>query len=428
MTTPAPETPAKPPEAIQAQGPVRGSSVAATLCMVSLSNYAANALIVLGPWLLRHFNITSTQMGALFAVPLLGGIPALLVIGPLSDRYGAKTILRVSFIGLAAADCLCAVALRLPVFFVALAAAGFFSMGAVLAAPAYMARLYPNNQRQALALAFTALTVPWVVFPPLIEWLATRFPDHFAYVLHVPFAAVAVLLLAGQFLLARVPSDRQPSHIFSLREGMRQLRQPVLIVVFVVVVLHSTADMSFQYWFPTYAREHFADMVPSPGVVIGLCALGYVVARGALALTPEGFGRRHLLIAPGILGGLILLGCVWADKPLVLGIGYPVAALVWAAELPAAMAEASGKALAYFSSFMAATTIASQVCTAGGVAFTGAMLTAANLGDKAPWWMPDARVAMSLPVLGFILFGVIAWVTGLGREERRHGTTGSAAD
>jgi len=405
----------------------RGRSVATILCLVTFSNYAPCAIIVLAPRLLSHFGITTVGQIIPFISGMIASLPALLILGPLSDRYGAMRILRIAFVGLGLAYALCAIGQGLVLFVTGLALIGFFGVGVALCVPAYLVRLYPASQRKALSVALTVFAVPAVIVPGAVDRLVTMLPEQFPLVLHLPFAAVACVLLAGQFLLARAPSDVDPTHLFNLREGLRQLFQPTILVIALLAILHGASDSTFCCWFPMYMRRHFGETPLLPGEVLGLAALAYVIARVLLAMMPEGFARRFMLRAPGIMGGSILLVCLWSNSPLLLCIGYPVASFVWAAEYPAAVAEASTRVPSYFTSFLAAKMIVSQFCTAGLIALTGVMMSIFGVGEvagtflggAAPPWLPDTRAAMTLPPLGFILFGVIACIAGLGKPQSK---------
>ena len=402
----------------------RWFGIPVALLLVVLSSYSAPALPILGPSLMAYFKLTEMQLGTLFAAAMAGSVPALLVLGPLSDRFGAKRILRIAFTGVGVGYALCSMGSHLSVFLVGLALTGFFGIGILLCIPTYLVRLYPGHQRRVLALAFMGLSISSLVVPLVLQAALKRYPGHFAQILHLPFAIVSILLLLTQFLFVAVPADPGPSHLFSLREGLHQLTRPTLLLIAMLAILHGSSDSTFYVWFPTFAGRHFDKMPLPPGTVISLCALAYVVARTTMALLPETLGRRALLVVPGLLGGCILLASLWSNSALLLCIGYPVASFVWSPEYPAAMAEASRRVPAYFTSFLAVKMLTAQACTAIMLPLTGSLMkyfsTAGSAhilaGADYPGLRPDLRLAMTLPPIGFMLFGFLAWVTGLGRS------------
>ena len=164
---------------------------------------------------------------------------------------------------------------------------------------------------------------------------------------------------------------------------------------------------------------------------MALCALAYVVSRSVLVVVPEGRGRRTLLVLPGLIGGGILLAAIWMDSPAALFWGYPLASFAWSADYPALMGEAARRTPRYVASLFAVSMILTQVATAGVAYGVGYFIKTATATEgmvsalrwlvgvelSVPWWMPDHRWAITIAPLGFILFGLVAAVAGLGREK-----------
>ena len=388
------------------------------------AGYGHLAVVVMGPALQPHFGITAMQQGMLLAAAVAGAVPALFIIGPISDRWGARRIIRVGLGGMGLAFAICGLTTRAGIFAMGLGLMGFFFTALAVSIPAYLVRLYPEHQRRALAIIFTVFNVPQVFLPGILDRLMTAYPQHFSLVFHLPYVGIGVLLLAGQFVFAGAPPDPGQGPAVSLREGLRQLTRPVLLLVVLLTALHCAGDSGFHYWFPTYYRLRFGPHPPvRPGDVIAMVALAYVIVRSLMVFLPEGRGQRILLVAPGLLGGGLLVTLVWIDHPLLLAFGYPVCAFIWAAEYPAALSEASARTKRYFASFLAVSMLASQVATALVVMGTGSLVTffgrinlTGLLGPRFANWFPDHRAAMILAPLTLLAFGLIALATRLGRN------------
>ncbi|MDP6438540.1 MAG: hypothetical protein QGH74_02800, partial [Candidatus Brocadiia bacterium] len=225
-----------------------------------------------------------------------------------------------------------------------------------------------------------------------------------------------------------------------LREGLRLLGRPTMALILLLSALHCVSDATMGSWFPIYAKERFGEALRHPGDVMALCGLAYVVSRSMLVFVPEGRGRRMLLVLPGLIGGGILLAAIWMDSPAALFWGYPLAAFVWSSQYPALMGEAARRTPRYVSSMFAVSMILALVATAAvtyGVgyfiktastteAMVGALRWIVGAELRVPWWMPDHRWAITIAPLGFIIFGLVVAVTGLGRRKAQTAPTANA--
>ena len=396
--------------------------VALLACIVLVCGYTGNALPVLAPRLPEYYGIAVDRLGLLFAVPLLASTISYAVVGPASERWGAKRMLLVASLGIAVAYGLCGVGTRAAVFGTGVLLTGLFGAAIAVCFPSYLARLHPHSNRRALSFSLTASAVPWVIFPPFVGRLMTGFPNQFARVVHVPFLFGAVLLVVGAMLFRHAPSDAPgsraaPERRPSIKEGFALLRRPSVWLIVLLGVMHGSSDGVFGTWFPIYAARQFGGALRHPGDVIALCGLAYVVSRSALAAVPDGRAQRLLLIVPGLLGGLILLACIWLNNPRVMFWGYPLAAFAWSCEYPALLSEAWRRAPGHFATLLSVMIIAMQLVSAGLTALMGIVVGAMSAAPPtAPWWQRDLRLAVTIFPLGLILFAVTAAVSGLGRR------------
>ena len=408
----------------QLEPPTKWPYVVLLSCIAMVYCYSGGALPVLGPKLTGYFGITIGQFGVLLAVPTLVSIIPFAVAGPMADRWGTKRMLLVAFLGIAVSFGLCAGGTRLPVFAAGMLMTEFFGSVAYVCFPTYLTRLYPASHRRVFSLVHMITSLPSVVIPLVVGRLITGFPKHFHYVLHAPYALAGALLVLGAIFFRRAPSDAPKANDPaeerpSLKAGLRLLSRPIMLLIVLLAVLHGVSDVVFMKWFPIYATKQFGEALKHPGDVLMLYGLAYVISRGVLALVPERWGQRALLIVPPFLGGGILLVCLLVNSPRLMFWGFPVAAFAWSLEYPTLLSEASRRAPQYVGSLLALITMAMQPFAAGATALVGALISAISQAEPtAPWWMQDLRLAMIISPLGFILFGLIAAVSGLGRRPK----------
>lgn len=426
MTTPENDPDTTAPPAGDGDSPVLYLILLAVL--VIPAGYGHLAVVVMGPQLQGHFDISSLQQGMLLTAAVAGALPALLVVGPMSDRWGAQKTIRVGLLGMGMAFMLCGLTTSVILFAIGLGLMGFFFTDLAVSIPAYLVRLYPDHQRRALAVVFTVFNLPQIFLPSILDRLMTAFPDNFSLVFHLPYLGIGIVLVVGQLLFAGAPADPKHGPAVKLREGLKQLMHPTLLIVVLLCALHAGGDNTFHYWFPTYYKTQFSPPLPlRPGDVVALVAVAYSIVRSLMVLLPEGRGQRALLVLPGLIGGSLLATLIWLNRPLLLAIGYPISAFIWCAHYPAALSEASSRAKKYFASFLAVNTLAMQVATAVVVLSTGALLNVFSMADTARAlgfrgflrWIPDRRAGVMLSPLCLILFGLVALITGIGKHTNR---------
>ena len=428
----------------QADGHLRISRrtryIALLFLLVFLCSYGGGALPVLSKRLPEHFGLTEAGLGLLMACAFAGALMSLLVAGPLSDRWGARRVLRLALAGVGVGFLVCGAGVWLPIFVVGLMITGFSVSAIAVAMPAYIVRLFPRYKRRSLSLSFMISTMTGMLFPVIVDRLMSAAAGRFALVLHLPFGVLGIWIIAGQFLFARAPSDaveaalaRPGATPFSpalflaeLRAGARAVAVPPLLLILFLLSLHGLCDTAFYVWLARYMKIRFTETPIRAGDVLAMYSGAYLVARLALAALPEGFGQRAFLVFPGILGGSLLFLSVWSDNALFLCVGYPLAALLWSVEYPALLSLAADRVPRFFSTFLAASALGSTV---GSMVLMGAiggfidasrsatLVVAGLMGLRVPWFA-DLRLALLGPPVGFILFGALAALSGLGRTAR----------
>ena len=136
--------------------------------------------------------------------------------------------------------------------------------------------------------------------------------------------------------------------------------------------------------------------------------VAYLITRSLLSLLPEGMGQRAILTLAGPIGGSLLLVMLWQGNALTVPLIYTLASLFYAAEFPVLLSEISSRSMAHFASVMSGGYLVSNAVSFLLMKGTG------RLADTTG----DFRVALSVAACGFILFGLVAAVAGLGKRPR----------
>jgi hypothetical protein len=217
----------------------------------------------------------------------------------------------------------------------------------------------------------------------------SQWPDAFDAVLRVPPAMVATAIgvLAVAFALrAPVPAAHaapDPGVRRSFAEELRGIQQalptllrPPVVLLLGLVVLHGATDMQIYNWLPIFVVERYPIRPIGPGLMLSLYSAAYLIARIALAITPDTVGRSVTLFVPGLTGGTLLLAGLLVDQAAVTMWSYPVAALFWALEFPAAMAEVSRRLPRRFGTFQAVHHLLTSLLSIGFATATGTLVEA----------------------------------------------------
>ncbi len=396
----------------QAGAHSRTGQVWLALALGMVSAYGITAMPVFAPRAQEHFGLSEAGLGLLLSCAAIGSLAALPLAGPLTARLGARRFLQASLLAAGAGMVLCGVARCVWLFGCGLALAGGAGAVVAVALPGWLIVLYPALRRRMVTLTLLILVAPGTLFPLLAQWLLHLSDPgsslSFAAVLHRPFLGLGLLLAGGQFVLGRVDGSghaRPPSSRERFRP--RDLLNLHALAVIACATLHAAADNSLFQWMPKFMESTF-DYLPIPtGVVMALYSAAYVLARGILALLPEGAGQRLMLTAVGPVGGGLLLAAIWRGGPVAVGLVYPLAGLLVAVEYPALIADIRSFSATHFSTVYSAAVWASSLMTVLGINLIG------QIGERTG----DLRVALSVAALFFVAFGFIALLAGLGRRE-----------
>ena len=230
------------------------------------------------------------------------------------------------------------------------------------------------------------------------------------------FLIAGSLLIIGALFLAvwkREPADpveasvATPSLANKLTGILTQLCSFRSLVIVVLISLHGAADNTVYTFLPMFMVSHFDELPISTAWVISAHGLAYVITRSILSLLPERLGQRAILVIAGPLGGSIVIATLWYSPAITIPVFYLLAILMFAAEFPTLVSEVSSRSMGEFGSVLATGLLISEVTTFGLLKGTR------RLADTTD----DYRVALSVAACGFIAFGCIALVTGIGRKD-----------
>ncbi len=355
-----------------------------------------------------YFGLTNAGFGFLLSFGNLAGAAGALMTGPLVDRRGPWSVIRLSVAGCAAGFAWAAVAGGMGMMVAALAVIYFFNFALAIAVQAALVALYPEGRRRVIVAYLVGSAMMGVLLPLVAEaqlrvvaagWMP------FGAVLHGPFAFVCLILLAGLWWLDRqeMPAAKAPAEAEAGGAGALGVGGLWLLVAF--AALHAGHDSVANVWIPKIlAGPSFASHAILPGTVVALFSLGYVLSRLGLGLLPERKWRRRLLVAPGLAGGLVLLAGLLTRTQAGAAAGYVAGGLCWSLEYPVAIALMSadrrfGLAMGVFN------VVNGVLCfvlpTALGAVVDG--LQAAGRPDQS--WL-----VLTVPAVGFFLNGLLGWV------------------
>jgi len=382
------------------------------LVLVSLTQWLS-VLSVFGPRLQEHFSITNRQLGTLYGCGTLGALLVLPLVGLIVERLGIWRVLQLSAFGVGTALMSCGIVRSLVLFELSLVAAG--ASGGVLSvtATSLLVGLYPSRKRRVLSISLAVYSVPGIVLPLLAQYLVSLAApgdrQAFALVFHGSCAAAGLLMLAGVLVFTTAgcslaPHDTDARPALTLR--MLWLWPTPLIIL--LAGLHGASDQVLYQWLPRFMTGTFDVLPVPPGLALSLAACAYVLGRGWQATLPEGAGQRAFLALSGPLGGLLILAGLWKGTALQVGLVYPLAALLWCLEYPALVSEIEFLSAGYFSTVLAAASLAQYAL---GVSGTNAAGWIADRTGSLQW-------ALTPAALGFVLFGVAAALAGMGRRPR----------
>ena len=394
------------------------------LGVVAVGCYGPSAMPVLADALERQFGLTKGQLGAVLPAFMAGGIAGALLGGWLSDRRSRVGVFAAFTAAGAAGYGLCSVGSGPGWLVAGLAVAGFGYGGATGAAAGLLSALYPRRRRGSFSALLVTNAAAGMAFPVIVTALLgaqARGALPFAVLLRVPFAVVggALLVLAGAVWIgsgktgahacrggALSPAETEERGPCSAAPpGSSEAVAPVAVGTVALIVLlatvHGTADSVLYSWMPKYLTDAFTRRTFAPGLVVTFYNGAYLAGRLGLTFLPDRFGRRALLVLPGLVAGPLSLLAVHAPGYTLAAVAYVAGAALYGLEYPALMG-------------LAAQRFPRRFATIYGLANAAALATVAAVWGVGRWAevVGSMRPGLSVAACGFILFSLLAgaWV------------------
>jgi fucose permease len=281
------------------------------------------------PSLVERFGIDKSAAGALFLLMSFGILVGSVVFGPIVDLRGYKRVLVVAaaFIALGLAGIAYAPTLtwlRIAIVLVGLGG-GVINGGT----NALVADVSAGERSAGLSLLGVFFGVGAVGVPFALALLLGRF----SYTALIAGVAVLVLVPLAVTAVARVPAPKQPQG-FPLADAGRLIRDPVLLLMGMMLFLESGMEITVGGWTATYFQEELGLGGQRALIFLSLYWLGMMLMRLALGwLLRRASPARVLLGCLGLalVGAFMLLG---TESVSVAGAGVFLIGCGFAATFP----------------------------------------------------------------------------------------------
>jgi MHS family proline/betaine transporter-like MFS transporter len=259
---------------------------------------------------------------AVFAVGFLARPLGALILGPLGDRYGRKTVLVITVLGMGVTTALigltpsyAAIGLAAPVVIVILRCMqGMMVGGEWSTAATYLGESAPSDKRGLHASLVTttaglAFLVGTVVAALINALLSAEAVSSWGW--RIPFIASLVMAVVAIFIRQKL--EDTPVYEELVRQREENELQPVPLKVkakaFVLTLAFSALFGVSLYYFITYANNHLSGVVGMPRVeallASGIALAVYVIVNPLLGALSDRIGRRPIVLIAGL--GLTVL-------------------------------------------------------------------------------------------------------------------------
>lgn len=276
------------------------------------------------PSIMTRFGIGKAEAGSLFLLMSFGILAATLVFGPLVDRYGYKGILLVAAVMIALglewiAFASSMTALRFAIFLIGFGG-GFINGGT----NALVADISADGRAANLNLLGVFFGVGAMGVPFALGMLTGRYSQTAL----VAGVGALVLIPVVSLAIARFPAPKQPQG-FPIAAAGKLLRDPLLLLMGLMLFLESGIEISVGGWTSTFVSEVLAVPAREALVILSLYWMGMMLARLALGYIlrrTSPFPVLYSCLAIALAGAFLLLTThsvpIAAVGVFTLGVGF----------------------------------------------------------------------------------------------------------
>ena len=225
------------------------------------------------PSIIPRLGLDRTEAGSLLALMSLGILAGSLVFGPVVDRRGYKGMLTAAVVLVALGLEGIAFAPSTELLAVATVLIGFGGGLINGSANALVADIRADGRAAGLASLGVFFGIGAFGVPLVLGLLRERFGD--AWV--VAGIGALVALVPAYYAAIRFPEPKQPQG-FPVRHGVAMLRDPVLVLLGLILFFESGMEITVGGWTATYVTE---DLALSPERALYLLSLYWAGMTGA---------------------------------------------------------------------------------------------------------------------------------------------------
>jgi fucose permease len=281
------------------------------------------------PSIIERLGLDRTEAGSLLALMSLGILAGSLVFGPVVDRRGYKGMLAAAVVLIALG--LEGIAFAPSIAWLAVAALLIGFRGGVIngGTNALVADISAEGRAAGLAYLGVFFGIGAFGVPLVLGLLRDRFGDAGVVAGIGGLVALVVVYIAA----IRFPEPKQPQG-FPLRQAGGLLRDPVLVLLGVILFFESGMEITVGGWTATYVNQELALSPERALYLLSLYWLGMTVARLVLGwLLKRASTAAVLLSSLGVAfaGALIL---IFARTTVAAGSGTFLSGAGFAAVFP----------------------------------------------------------------------------------------------
>lgn len=282
------------------------------------------------PSIIARFGLDKAAAGSLFSTLSVGLLAGSVVFGPVVDRYGYKGLLIACIVLILLGLEAMALASSFGVLAVAVFLIGLGGGAINGSTNALVSDISERDRSAGLSLLGVFFGLGAFGVPFALGFLL----DVFAYGTLVAFIGAGLVVPLVFYATIAFPAPKQPQGV-PPREALRLAREPVLVLMGLMLFLQSGIEITAGGWTTTYFIENLALDAHGAAFVLSTYWAGMIVSRLLLGALLRSFLPAYVLFGclAVAVGGIVLLLAapnLWVAVPGVfllgagLAAGYPI--------------------------------------------------------------------------------------------------------